>query len=125
MGFENVQKLFFLFPDLCPFPPPESLHNPHAPTPAAPVGELGLKEEFPHPQPQVPRAAQFGDLGLSAPIPARQQCFKEGAGAAGVGVESGSAGTLAPNPKDGTPHPGSVLPKPSFPGSSASLVLGF
>lgn len=122
-GFWKCAETFF-FLIYVPFPLQKVCTiDPHAPTPAAPVGELGLKEEFPYPP--VPRVPNVGVWGSAPPFLPGSNASKGTRGAAGVGVERGSVGTLAPNSKDGTSHPGRVLPKPSFPGSSASLVLGF
>lgn len=105
MGFENVQKLFFLFPDLCPFPPPESLHRPPPLLPwelkAAGAG-VGGGGDCIHPRPHpTPGPPGFGGPGLRAPIAAGRGGGAPRGGSGGGGRLAGQAGTPVLSPEDG------------------------
>lgn len=103
MGFENVQKLFFLFPDLCPFPPPESLHRPPPLLPwelkAAGAGGGEIASTL---APTPPRGRL--DLGVRGLEPPSQPGAGGGAprgGSGGGGRLAGQAGTPVLSPEDG------------------------
>ena len=104
MGFENVQKLFFLFPDLCPFPPPESLHRPPPLLPwelkaaGAGVGGGDCIHPRPHPTPGPPG---FGGPGLRAPIAAGRGGGAPHGGSRGGWRLAGPPGAPALRPEDG------------------------